>query len=315
PAASIASGQRLIVWLDGEPAESTANEFHASFRLSPVGGSIALIGMQRGLPAVFDYLSFDQVPAGQSLGAFPEGQAVRRETFFKSTPGTINDLSAPPVQVTINEWMATNSRTIQDPDDLDFDDWFELYNAGTESVDLGGYSLTDNLNNPSQFRIPNGTIIPARGFLLVWADGENATNGDLHVNFRLSADGENLGLFAPDGSVIDSISFQAQTADVSEGRIRDGGSQFGVLTTATPGQSNTGIDPNALQFTSVTAAQGQTTLNWNTQPGKVYAIEYKNSLSDPAWTRLGTFNATGSSGVMSDPINGRARFYRVVQQP
>ena len=121
--------------------------------------------------------------------------------------------------------MGGNTLTAADPADGDFDDWFELYNAGTNAVDLANYTLTDDLENPTKYSIPAGTIVPAGGFLLVWADeedGQNVVGQDLHVNFKLAQAGEQLGLFAPDGSLVDSVSFGPQPNDVSLGRFPDG---------------------------------------------------------------------------------------------
>lgn len=314
--ANVAAGQRIIVWLDGQPAQTSPTELHTSFRLNNVTGAVALVGTQRSLPTVFDYLAYDQIPPGQSYGALPEAQAVQRELFYQPSPGTPNTLSTPPVQVFINEWMANNTHTIQDPSDLHFDDWFELYNAGFATADLGGYSLTDDLTNPNQFKIPAGTTIAAHGFLLVWADGDKATNGQLHVNFKLAAEGESITLIAPDGSIVDSVTFGQQSADVSSGRSPDGG-KIGVLTSPTPGASNSGgvvpPDPNALQFTNITVTQGQITLNWNSKPGETYQVQYKDNLQDATWTLLRSVSATGSSGITTDQIAGKHRFYRLVK--
>src|SRR5262245_63259532 len=113
--------------------------------------------------------------------------------------------------------------------------------------------------------------------------------------------------------MIDSIDFGAQTADVSFGRLTDGGSQTGSLSDPTPGASNSGIDPHAPKFTSVLAAQGQITLNWNGAAGEAYRIEYKTNVSDPTWTLLRTVTATGSGGTTTDQISGNRRFYRFVK--
>lgn len=311
--ASMAPGQHLIVWLDGQPNQGAPAELHASFRLAATNSTIALAGLQRGQPAVFDYLAFQQIPAGQSYGAFPEGQAVRRSNFYLPSPGKANSLSTPPVQVYINEWMADNTHTIQDPSDSHYEDWFELYNAGSDTADLSGYTLTDNLQNPTQYKIPAGTTIAPHGFLLVWADNDQPGNGQLHVNFKLASEGEAIGLFAPDGSVIDSVTFGPQLPDVSFGRTTDGGSQIAALPSATPGASNSGIDPNALQFTSVSTAQGQLSLGWNATAGATYRVEYKDNLGDASWTLLRTVTASGSGALTSDSISGAHRFYRIVK--
>ena len=78
----------------------------------------------------------------------------------------------------------------------EYDDWIEIYNASTNTIDLGGYYLTDNLGNKTQYRVPsNGQyVIQPGGFLLVWADNQTNQNSaeqtDLHVNFQLARTGE-----------------------------------------------------------------------------------------------------------------------------
>jgi hypothetical protein len=314
PPVSLPAGQRLIIWVDGEPAQSTASEYHASFRINPQSGTVALAGFAQNTPGVFDYLSYDQLPAGQSWGAYPEGQAVHRSAFYKATPGGANDLSAPAVQVFINEWMAINNHTIQDPSDLAYDDWFELYNAGSAPADLSGYTLTDDFADPAKFRIPAGTVIPPHGFLLVWADSASVTNGSLHVNFQLSGSGESIGLYAPDGTAVDKVTFGAQQSDVSFGRITDGAAQIGALSVPTPGGPNTGVDPNALRFTGATLSGGSLTLTWNSEPGSTYSIQYKDNLADAVWTPLRSVTATGATASTTDGFSGAHRFYRIVKQ-
>jgi hypothetical protein len=152
--------------------------------------------------------------------------------------------------VVINEWMADNRISIADPADDDFEDWFELYNSGLTPADLSGFYLGQSLTNRTEFRIPAGYIIPPHGFLLVWADdetGQNSSNRvDLHTNFKLSKNGDGIGLFAPDpdGTVIDFVSFGAQTTDVSQGRFPDGWPSISTLDTPTPRGTNFLLLPN-----------------------------------------------------------------------
>ena len=96
------------------------------------------------------------------------------------------------------------------------------------------------MTNSTQRRIPDGTTIPAGGFLLVWADGstEQLVNGDLHVKFSLSKNGEAIALFAPDGTLIDGVTFGAQTNDISQGRFPDGNSSIFFMTNPTPRSAN-----------------------------------------------------------------------------
>ncbi|MFO1458442.1 MAG: lamin tail domain-containing protein [Verrucomicrobiota bacterium] len=239
------AGSFLRIWADGESAESAPGALHTSFRLNPDTGLVLLSRVQGTppQPVLMDYLSYSQLPAGRSAGSFPDGEPRQRRTFSKVTPGAANDPAFPPVGVVINEFMASNQKTITNPFTGKRDDWFELYNGGNEPVDLTGYFLTDVLTNANKFEIPPGFVIPPSGFLLVWADEatKGNTNGSLqlHVNFKLSIDGEDLGLYAPDGALVDGLSFHAQADDVSLGRFPDGApGPMVVLDTASPAAAN-----------------------------------------------------------------------------
>lgn len=244
---SIPAGGFLTVWADGEPAESAPGAPHTSFRLSPSSGGVALTRLQGfgNTPGVLDYVTWEQIPAGRSLGSIPDGEPRTRRLLFHPTPGAANDPAVPAVNVVINEFMAQNTRTLQDPADGDWDDWIELHNAGTTPVDLAGYYLTDNLTNSlaSMFRIPGGYPIPAGGHLLVWADNETGqnlpANSGLHVNFALSRNGEQLGLFDPAGNLVDGFTFTIQTNDISMGRFPDAAAPpLYFMETPTPGTPN-----------------------------------------------------------------------------
>ncbi|HAB17753.1 MAG TPA: hypothetical protein DCE44_15030, partial [Verrucomicrobiales bacterium] len=239
----LGAGKFLVVWADGEATESIPTALHTSFRLNPTNGAVALARTQGTAPAVLDYLSYAQFPVGRSFGSYPDGDPRGRRTFFNVTPGRTNDPAFPPINVSINEFMASNTRTIVDPITGKREDWFELYNAGATAVDLTGYYLSDSLTNRTQFQIPSGFVLPANGLLLVWADEETKgnTNGStqLHVSFKLAASGEDLALFSPDGALVDGFTFGAQEADISEGRFPDG--QPGSLVAfdqPTPGEVN-----------------------------------------------------------------------------
>ncbi len=139
----------------------------------------------------------------------------------------------------INEFMASNATGITDSLG-GHPDWVEIYNPGSSSVDIGGMYTTDNFANPTQSQFPTGyaaTVIPAHGYLVFFPDG-NVTWGPLHVIFGLKKTGEAIGLYTGAGAVIDTVSFGAQTSDVSQARVPDGSATWQFLTTPTPGASN-----------------------------------------------------------------------------
>ncbi|MBD3170298.1 MAG: hypothetical protein GF307_12505 [candidate division Zixibacteria bacterium] len=142
-------------------------------------------------------------------------------------------------RIYINEFMASNSGTIDDPDFGESGDWVELYNSGGTAADISGMYLTDDLSEPDKWQFPDGASIAAGAFLLVWCDDSNTFQTAYHTSFKLSAGGESVGLFDTDGTTpVDSLTFGNQSTDISYGRLPDGGGNWQSFTTPTPGQSN-----------------------------------------------------------------------------
>lgn len=249
--ATVRSNGFLVVWLDGNGAESASNELHAGFTISTNGGSIALVSTNGGQTNIVDYLNYASVPVDHSFGPYPDGTIGKPREFFYTTPGASNNPGFKQLNVFINEWMADNKTTLADmtdPAHESYDDWFEIYNPGDASVDLAGFYFGTSLTNRSKFKIPPGYDIPAHGYLLVWADGDssqNSTNSpELHVNFKLSKEGDAVGIFAEDGTIMDFVSFGAQATDVSQGRYPDGGAWIGAQLQPTPKGANIAIGTN-----------------------------------------------------------------------
>lgn len=159
---------------------------------------------------------------------------------------SIGMISAKAQQITlkINEFVALNDSTSGFADPFgQYDDWIELYNYGTDTVDLAGLYITDNLTTTNLFRFLSGndsTKIPPKGFIVLWADKET-TQGILHINLKLSGSGEQIGLFSANGIPIDTLTFGPQTTNVSMGRYRDGGSAWVFYNPTTPGRSNSSL--------------------------------------------------------------------------
>lgn len=138
-------------------------------------------------------------------------------------------------EVVINEFMASNDVSFAD-EQGEFDDWLELYNTSLTNVPLDGDYLSDNSENLLKWAFPDGTVINANGYLVIWADEDEQQPG-LHANFKLSASGEELFLINNQGQIIDHVYFTAQTTDVSYGRIPNGDGDFQQLN-PTPTRNN-----------------------------------------------------------------------------
>ena len=163
-------------------------------------------------------------------------------------------------RIFINEFLASNVSVNADIVDFDdYSDWIELYNNEDFDIELAGYFITDDPDNPTKWEIPQETVIKAKDFLLFWADGFDEKPGEYivhsgddicvqfptintsyyHLNFKLSRAGEYIGLYAPDGAVVDSVSFGLQYPDVSMGRKPDGSPDMYYFGEPTPEESNT----------------------------------------------------------------------------
>jgi hypothetical protein len=80
-------------------------------------------------------------------------------------------LSSLAQSIKVNEIMASNSTSVAD-DDGDFSDWIELYNAGQKTVQLEGWGLSDNYDNPYKWVFPEYSMEPGE-LLLIWASGKD----------------------------------------------------------------------------------------------------------------------------------------------
>jgi len=140
--------------------------------------------------------------------------------------------------IVINEFLARNDNVNTD-EASEYDDWVELYNPGDEVMFLSGMYLTDDPDNLTKWQFPYGGVgIGPQEHLLIWCDGDLNQPG-LHAGFRLSADGEFVGLVADDGvTIFDSLSFGPQTGDVSHGRNPDGADTWEYFIEPTPEAPN-----------------------------------------------------------------------------
>ena len=153
---------------------------------------------------------------------------------------TITHLEA---RVYISEFLAENDSGLRD-EDGDREDWVELSNAADRGIDLGGFFLTDDPDDPRQWAFPSVTLEPGEK-LIVFCSGKDRRpdTGELHTNFKLNNKGEYLALVGPDGS--DPVhefrpSYPRQRADVSYG-LTDASSEAVFFHPPTPGQANAAV--------------------------------------------------------------------------
>ena len=189
----------------------------------------------------------------------------------------------------INEFLTSNNSGLVN-DNADRSDWIEIYNTGAQTINLAGYSLTDNPNDPTKFIFSSQFLAPGQ-YLVVYADDDaNPTSGNnQYTGFGLSSSGEYVGLYDPTGTVISEFAagggeYPAQLTDVSYGFLNDGTySQPSYFSTPTPGFAN--ANPVAEIVDRVTAS---------VEPG-FYDAPFNVTLSTPTPGAVVFYTTDGST--------------------
>ncbi|MBU0552167.1 lamin tail domain-containing protein, partial [Myxococcota bacterium] len=136
-----------------------------------------------------------------------------------------------PPSLHLNELMSRNGGAWID-EIGEADDWIELHNPGTRPLDLRGWAISDKPDEPHPIPAEG---VAARGFLVLWADKEEAP---LHLPFKLDGDGEALYLFDPSGAVVDAVEFGALAENESLQRSPDATGPWVACGWATPARAN-----------------------------------------------------------------------------
>ena len=138
--------------------------------------------------------------------------------------------------------------------DLPNVDAIELYNPTDKDIDVGGWFLTDDFDEPKKYPIVSGSKVPAGGYLVVKGDNDDLSdnNTDLPADryaraFSLSSHGEEVHLFAANAKgtltgYSHGFSFKATQNGVSVGRHVNSANkeQFPMQRSMTLGQANAG---------------------------------------------------------------------------
>ena len=241
PAVNLEADGRIIVFCSNTNQSNPSRPFHAKFKLSSVGETVYLYDPNAYLidSCKYPIMASDESWALTETGfknvswyspGYPnteEGHLQYRESV------TVSDGA-----VIINEVMADAITGLRDDED-ELVDWIELYNTTGRAVPLSNYALSDNESRPLKWRFPDGAVIPAGGYYVVYCSGKDRMDTrrpDVpHTNFRISAESETLILADSQGHVVDRVMIDNLPEDCSYGRNEEGGLQvFQVPTPSLP---------------------------------------------------------------------------------
>ena len=194
-------------------------------------------------------------------------------------------------QLFINEVMSNNQNAFPD-NDGDYSDWIEIYNGGSSSVNLNGYYLSDNPDSIQKWRIPSILLNPYT-FTTIWCSGKNKFGTNKHTNFSIDSQGETVFLSDPFLNVVDNISPLILPPNVTYGRLPDGSSNLGLLSSPTFRSSN-----NTATFLSGTIND----LPLFSIPGGFYTTAQSISLTHPDPLATIHYTLDGSDPTINSPI-------------
>ncbi|MDA7645706.1 lamin tail domain-containing protein, partial [bacterium] len=202
---------------------------NTGFGLSASGDALYLIEDQDNAARIIDSITFGlQTPNISLARVGPDqhwGPAIPTQGS-DNLEAAVGDVTS----IRINEWLA---RASQGPD------WFEIYNPGSDVVDLSGLFLSDDFLSPFKHQVRKHSFLGAgqhawRQFI---ADSQLEDGAD-HVAFKLGGSGDNIAVFTAEGGIIDFVTFGPQASDQSEGLQPDGGTRISRFATSSPGLSN-----------------------------------------------------------------------------
>ena len=229
PAAELAPGQYLVVCC-GRKGCTVAEHVRIDIGLSARGEELFLFDSNGNnldhvaFPALTEDVSWARRTDGtwgyctQPIpGSGPRDQEILSALSNETPQPTA--MEDPFHTVFINEVLHRNGRSILD-EDGDRSDFVELYNGGTEIVDLGGWYLSDNPEKLTKWALPKISLEPG-GYLLVFLSGKDRSEGELHASFSLHA-GETLVLYDSVTLRYDSLLIPETVENVSVGRDETG---------------------------------------------------------------------------------------------
>ncbi len=233
-------------------------------------------------------------------------------------------------KIIISEFQAINNKTIQDSNGK-FSDWIEIYNEQEESINLLGWSLTDDKENLKKWIFPEVTIAP-QDYLLVFASGDNIAlpGQQLHTSFKLSGSGEYLALVNANNTIESEFTpvYPLQKSDQSYGILNGIYTYLSAPTPGTKNNSGTNILPvtfskerglyNSSFSLTLSCAQNDVSIYYTTDgnipnknTGKIYSSEIEINASTVISAK-----AYGTNGDSSAVITNTYIFVEsVLNQP
>ena len=234
-----------VVFCSGKDIDNGATGVaHTNFKVSAEHDTIVLSDSRGRL---VDRVTLDNIPEDASYARDEDGSFSIHVKTTPQLPNTSSGENQMDVYLrALNETGVYISEVMTSNDDVettvgaDYTDWIEIYNSSSETVDLSGYGLSDNLGRARKWQFPAGTVILPGEYRIIWCDGNTEANtaAEPHTSYGLTrAGGYSVVLSDPTGKILDKLVLPVVPTNVSYGRTM-GREGFFYYDTPTPGQQN-----------------------------------------------------------------------------
>lgn len=230
----LAPGELVLVFADSVLQNTSGAIYHAPFSIAAAGDTLMLFNPKGtavdtvNIPSLAKNAVYRRVDdVWEVSGEYTPLMDNTHENYLTLTETLVSS------SVVINEIIASNAAYYPAEDGLYYD-CIELFNQSSETVDISGWYLSDERAVPAKWRVPDGTTIPAGGYLVFFASGLDEGR---HTNFKLSSEGEDVILSNEKGQLLGVVSYDLLQDDQAYSRLDDG--SFTTDLSPTPGMANT----------------------------------------------------------------------------
>ena len=236
PETVLGPGEAVVVFCDNMNRNTAGYEFHAPFAISRAGDTVMLFNAHGtavdtvNVPDLQNNISYSRIDGNnwEATAEYTPGLSNTPENHASLNAVVVDS----PLRVT--EIMARNASYAADASGL-YHDYIEIHNTSASDVDISGYHLSDSRDDVMKWAFPEGTVIGAGQYLLVYASGTQ-TSG-LYADFKLSSEGECVVLSNTRGQMIDIVEYGLSAVDQAYSLDSDG--TFKNTLPPTPGMANT----------------------------------------------------------------------------
>lgn len=230
----IKSKEYLVVYLCGEKKEG----LYANFGLSSSKGEIIVLKKPNG--KIIDAIDISKLSKNEVMMRDGDGKIVISK---QATPGYENTISGhkkylenlkdkEDKTIKINEFLPRNKGNFKNNDGL-FSGYIEVTNISNDTINLKGYSLSNDYNILYKWQFPDIVIMP-KETIFVYTSSNNRSEG-YYTGFKLNEKNGSVILSSKNGKIIDEVTYEGLENGIAYVRDQD---DFYTTNSISPGYSN-----------------------------------------------------------------------------